>query len=1626
MVGNRTAVGARGHASWSLVAGMVMASIVIVGQAVAPLDTGWGAGGDVKEVRLDEGRANPVDEAPSGDAGGQAWQLELSKVRGSFIENRGQLAMDDVMYYAPGTGLSVYLGVGWFGYGVGSTDGGTARLVRVSLDGASGAVPVASGMLPHPTNFLLGDDPAGWHVGVPSFAEAVYSDAWPSIDLGFRFVEGYLKYDLVVHPGGSPGSILMTYEGVDWIGVDGSSGDLSIGTSAGAVRDSAPQGSQVIGGAVEPVEVEFVLRGMASVGFRAGPYDGMRELVIDPGIEYSTYLGGSSGDRLDSHKNIVLAEDGGVVVSGQATSTDFPTSGDAYSTTNQGSTDAFVAKLDQDLSTLLFCTLFGGSDRDEPRAVSILTNGSIIIGGLTSSSDLPVTSGAYDGKLDGTYDGFLTGFNHNCSALEFSTYLGGSGSEGIWDMALDDEGDVYIAANSASSDFPVSSTAFCSTHSGNTDMVAVKFSIDDQAIVYGTYVGGSQIEAKFSILVQADGTVLLSGTTESMDFPTTPGANDTTYNGGRGDAYLLHLDANGSSLVFSTLLGGSGYENVEDMVVDEAGDIWICGATDSANLPIVGKAYQSSYGGGGAYPTGMGDAYLAKLSTDGSKVVHCSYFGGNQQDWAESIVLDSRGNPMILGTTMSTTLAFPSAAIDPDYTGSGNKGFVAWMDTATGLLVNGTYLGGTANNLWGSMVWDALGNLMISGATWSNDFPTTSGCYQSSMEGSTDAVMIAISMEATTGDGPSVPRNFMAMAEGDSIHLTWDVPLVPGPWPVKGYRIYRGTSIGDETFYALVPPGTEYTDSSVEVGRYYYYRISAYSNSGEGPLSASIGAIIYGPPEAPLNLTAVEGNKYVRLSWEAPASTGGQSILGYRLYRGRTLPTMEGIDLPGAETTYLDDNLVNGVTYLYKVQAYTQEGYGTFTGILSAMPKGPPEAPLDLTVEVRDLSVELRWKPPADDGGSSIVGHHIFRGASVTGLSLVQAVGNVQAWLDTNVTPGLTYYYAISALNVLGEGPQCPPVSALAQGPPGIPVGFSLTAGDGRVSLTWDHPVSDGGSPVKGYHILRGPDEGSLGLVATVGFETAFNDTGVTNGQPYFYAVRAYSSVGPGPTTPVLRGVPLGLPEPPTGLVVQEGDGSASLGWSDPYSTGGSPLTAFRVYRGDTAMDLRTIGATGPGTRAFADTGLVNGRTYYYAVAAVTQVGEGAQSDIGIARPFGAPGAPSGMSASFRDGSVDLAWQVPATDGGRMVVGYVVYRGADTGSMTPIARTGTTTSYTDGTVVLGTVYYYSVTARNEVGEGPRATPVEIKPMVPIHPPGPPTGLGGVSRGTTIGLIWGPPESDGGSPVTNYTVYRGLTLDDLQPVAVLGAVLQHDDAGLVVGTVYYYCVAASNAAGEGQPSVVIDVLAKAEEPPGPSLGGTWLPIVLTIVTVLAILGAVSLTEVGRYALVALMMPLLARLNKEDVLDNRVRYLIHGTIDENPGIHFNALLEQLELPNGSGVYHLEVLEREHFITSVRDGRLKRFYSTNSSIPDSHRMTPEQVRSGTLALIARRPGISQKEIIEELGVDRDTVGYHLRELVREGRITDSRSGKYVVYLINGQVLKEEARTMPGGAGQAWEEAD
>jgi hypothetical protein len=649
----------------------------------------------------------------------------------SFVPNAGQTDAA-VRYSAQAGGASFWFTSTEAVFSFAGKDEGVN--LRLGFLGANPAPEIeGTDVLAGKVNYLLGNEPSAWKTGLPTYGELVYRELWPGIDLAFRGEAGTLKYEFRVAPGADPSDIRLLYRGADSLAL-GPAGDLLLSTALGTISDAAPVTYQIVEGRRVPVVSGYQLAG-AAYGFKLGAYDPSRPLVIDPGLLYSTFLGGSSSD---GGRSIAVDATGSAYLTGQTFSADFPTTAGALDTTHNGGFDAFVAKLNASGSALLYSTFLGGSAADVGARIAVDAEGSAYLTGETSSAGFPTTAGALDTTHNGATDAFVTKLNASGSDLLYSTFLGGGGSDSGAGITIDASGSAHVTGPTGSAGFPTTSGTLDTTHNGGTDAFVTKLNASGSDLLYSTFLGGGAPDVGVTIAVDAAGSAYLTGSTQSADFPTTSGTLDTTHNGSF-DAFVTKLNASGSELLYSTFLGDSSLDIGRGIAADAAGSAYLTGETSSADFPTTAGALDTSYNGGT-------DAFVTKLNASGSVLTYSTFLGGSATDLSAGIAVDAAGSAYLTGLT-SLPADFPTTAGALDTTHNGGfDAFVTKLNASGSALVYSTYLGGSGSDLGLGIAVDAAGNAYLTGETNSADFPTTSGALDTTHNGGNDTFVTKLDL----------------------------------------------------------------------------------------------------------------------------------------------------------------------------------------------------------------------------------------------------------------------------------------------------------------------------------------------------------------------------------------------------------------------------------------------------------------------------------------------------------------------------------------------------------------------------------------------------------------------------------------------------------------------------------------------------------------------------------------------------------------------------------------------------------------------------------------------------------------------------------------------------------------
>jgi Beta-propeller repeat/Abnormal spindle-like microcephaly-assoc'd, ASPM-SPD-2-Hydin len=480
-------------------------------------------------------------------------------------------------------------------------------------------------------------------------------------------------------------------------------------------------------------------------------------------IVYSTYLGGNNADAI---YGLVVDAGGNVYVSGLTESTNFPVTPGAFQQTFGGANcpgyetcgDAFVTKINSAGSALVYSTYLGGSDNEYSEGLAVDSAGNAYVTGPTLSLDFPTTPGVFQPAYGGSGDGFVTKLNAVGSKLLYSSYLGGSSGDQGFDIKVDAAGRAYIAGETSSVDFPITTTAYQSHVVGDDDVFATVVSANGAKLVYSTYLGGSGKDWAYGSSLDASGNYYLTGFTASSDFPVTPGASQTTFGGGIcntwygancSDAFIAKLStakSGAASLVYSTYLGGSKEDQAASIAVDSQGDAYVAGWSASVDFPLVSPIQALNHG--------QDDVMVAKLDPTGSTLLYSTFLGGSNFEIASWIALDQTGNAYVAGYTQSTDFPTTARVFQPTFAGGKNDLFVVKLgsNNAAGVsfvpvsLAFSPQTAGTASPSQ-TVVLNNVGSapLRITSIQTTGNFSQTNTCGASVAGGGSCAVSITFS-----------------------------------------------------------------------------------------------------------------------------------------------------------------------------------------------------------------------------------------------------------------------------------------------------------------------------------------------------------------------------------------------------------------------------------------------------------------------------------------------------------------------------------------------------------------------------------------------------------------------------------------------------------------------------------------------------------------------------------------------------------------------------------------------------------------------------------------------------------------------------------------------------------------
>ncbi len=596
-------------------------------------------------------------------------------------------------------------------------------------------------------SYFEGNDPAKWKSNISTYEVVDMGEVYDGVGLRLKAYGNNVEKLFCVKPGASPEQIKVQLDGGKSLQVS-NDGQLEAETELGTVKFTKPVAYQDIDGKRVEVAVAYSIQGLGIDGMEsrgAGEQGGWGELET----QNSKLAYGFKVASYDKTKDLII-------------------------------------------DPLLASTYLGGSSQDEGYSVSIDAGGNVYVTGLTASTDFPATPGAYQTSNKGGGDAFVSRLSGDLTKLLASTFLGGSGEDAGGSVAIDAGGNVYVTGFTYSTDFPTTPGAYQTSMKGWYDIFVSKLSGDLTKLLASTYVGGSGGEGGQPLVIDAGGNVYVTGYTNSTNFPTTPGAYQTSFKGGTWDVFVSRLSGDLTKLLASTYVGGSNSDEGRSVAIDAGGNVYVTGGTSSTDFPTTLGAYQTSN-------KGVYDVFVSRLSGDLTKLLASTYVGGSSNDYGNSVSIDAGGNVYVAGQTQSTDFPTTPGTYQTSYKGGAWDVIVSRLSGDLTKLLASTFVGGNDLDAGYSVSIDAGGNVYVAGVTQSTDFPTTPGAYQTSMKGYSDAFVLRLGGDltkliASTYVGGSNSRDegrSVAIDTGGNIYVIGHTNSTDFPTTLGAYQTFN-------------------------------------------------------------------------------------------------------------------------------------------------------------------------------------------------------------------------------------------------------------------------------------------------------------------------------------------------------------------------------------------------------------------------------------------------------------------------------------------------------------------------------------------------------------------------------------------------------------------------------------------------------------------------------------------------------------------------------------------------------------------------------------------------------------------------------------------------------------------
>ncbi|BDC50734.1 hypothetical protein F183_A30500 [Bryobacterales bacterium F-183] len=627
------------------------------------------------------------------------------------------------------------------------------------------------GLLPGTSSYFTGADPSQWRTKVPHYARLRYRDVYPGIDVVYyASSNGQLEYDFEVSPTADPSRIRLEFDGVARVTAN-ATGDLVLTTTSGQTlthrRPVVFEESRV--GVRRALAASYrVDRGAVTFAVAARRDPGSR-LIIDPVVEYSTFLGGSA---LDSARAIACEATEFCYLAGEGRSLTGLVG--ALQSSGSGGQEVIVIKINHQTNAVVYYAVIGGDLDDVANAIRVDSTGAAYVAGTTKSQNFPTRNAAQPASGGSLLnDAFVLKLEPAGNALVYSTYIGGTGADEGRALAVDRSGAAYVVGSTGSRDnFPVTPGVFQTSFRGtilqqSTTGFVVKVNRTGSQFAYSTFFGGSRQDDVRAVAVDDAGNAILAGTTTSLDFPMrnpTFGLLASAISG-----FVAKLNAEGTQPLFSTYFGGPANNSIDALAMNAAGDLFVGGWTNAAGFPVKNAA-QPDYAGG------TNDGFVAKFSAGAYELAWATYLGGSSSDRVAALALHGDGSVTAVGQTGSRN--FPQYN-SPFFPSPKTDAFATRIASAGNRFVSSVLIGGAEDEAASGAAVDAGDAVLVTGATASRDFPLR-GAGQGAAFGGGTADMFLLRLTADQVNTSLTPNPLSASASSVSfVATTGDVKPPP-------------------------------------------------------------------------------------------------------------------------------------------------------------------------------------------------------------------------------------------------------------------------------------------------------------------------------------------------------------------------------------------------------------------------------------------------------------------------------------------------------------------------------------------------------------------------------------------------------------------------------------------------------------------------------------------------------------------------------------------------------------------------------------------------------------------------------------------------------------------------------